>query len=80
MSHGSLDGKARVFQGGYYTDLHKFLGVSRGDEVLYVGDHIFGDILKSKKSLNWRTMLVVPELEVRRGCVRVVCVAGRGAG
>jgi len=52
------DGKARVFQGGFYTDLHKFLGVHRGDEVLYVGDHIFGDILKSKKSLNWRTLLV----------------------
>eukprot|EP00039_Didymoeca_costata_P020528 m.341592 g.341592 ORF g.341592 m.341592 type:complete len:593 (+) comp20248_c0_seq1:226-2004(+) len=57
------DGKARVFQSGYYTDLHRFLGVNLGSEVLYVGDHIFGDILKSKKSLNWRTMLVFPELE-----------------
>ena len=56
-------GRARVFQGGFYTDLHRFLNVTRGDEVMYVGDHIFGDILKSKKSLNWRTMLVVPELE-----------------
>lgn len=34
-----------------------------GSEVLYVGDHIYGDILRSKKSLGWRTMLVVPELE-----------------
>ncbi len=32
-------------------------------QVLYVGDHIYGDILRSKKSLGWRTMLVVPELE-----------------
>jgi hypothetical protein len=31
--------------------------------VLYVGDHIYGDILRSKKTLGWRTMLVVPELE-----------------
>ena len=31
-------------------------------EVLYVGDHIFGDILKSKKVRGWRTFLVVPEL------------------
>ncbi|CAK9161944.1 unnamed protein product, partial [Ilex paraguariensis] len=31
--------------------------------VLYVGDHIYGDILRSKKVLGWRTMLVVPELE-----------------
>lgn len=35
---------------------------SAGDEVLYVGDHIYGDIVKSKKDIGWRTMLVVPEL------------------
>jgi hypothetical protein len=34
-----------------------------GDEILYVGDHIFGDIMKSKGTLNWRTMLVLDELE-----------------
>ena len=33
-----------------------------GLQVLYVGDHIYGDILRSKKTLGWRTMLVVPEL------------------
>ena len=27
-------------------------------QVLYVGDHIYGDILRSKKTLGWRTMLV----------------------
>lgn len=31
--------------------------------MLYVGDHIYGDILRSKKTLGWRTMLVVPELD-----------------
>jgi len=35
---------------------------SRGSDVLYVGDHIFGDILKSKKIRGWRTFLVVPEI------------------
>ena len=35
---------------------------SYNKEVLYVGDHIFGDILKSKKVRGWRTFLVVPEL------------------
>ncbi|ERL92235.1 hypothetical protein D910_09552 [Dendroctonus ponderosae] len=34
----------------------------RGKDVLYVGDHIFGDILKSKKIRGWRTFLIVPEL------------------
>jgi hypothetical protein len=36
-------------QGGNYVDLHSMLGVSSGTEVLYVGDHIYGDILRSKK-------------------------------
>ncbi len=39
------------------------LDVASGAEVLYIGDHIYGDILRSKKELGWRTMLVVPELE-----------------
>ncbi|KAI8472984.1 MAG: purine 5'-nucleotidase [Monoraphidium minutum] len=55
--------KGRVFQGGNYVDLHKMLGITSGTECLYIGDHIYGDILRSKKSLGWRTMLVVPELE-----------------
>ncbi|GBF93676.1 hypothetical protein Rsub_06779 [Raphidocelis subcapitata] len=60
--------KALVFQGGHYIDLHRMLGVSSGTEVLYIGDHIYGDILRSKKSLGWRTMLVVPELEMELEC------------
>uniref|UniRef100_A0A2K5Y5I0 5'-nucleotidase domain containing 4 n=1 Tax=Mandrillus leucophaeus TaxID=9568 RepID=A0A2K5Y5I0_MANLE len=39
----------------------ELLGV-RGKGILYIGDHIFGDILKSKKRQDWRTCLVVPEL------------------
>ena len=31
-------------------------------DVLYTGDHIFGDILKSKKKQGWRTFLIVPEI------------------
>ncbi|KAG2449454.1 hypothetical protein HYH02_005601 [Chlamydomonas schloesseri] len=53
-----------VFQGGWYGDLHKMLGVTEGSQVLYIGDHIYGDIVKSKKDIGWRTMLVVPELEL----------------
>lgn len=37
--------------------------IQLSNKVLYVGDHIYGDILRSKKTLGWRTMLVVPELE-----------------
>ena len=32
-----------------------------------MGDHIYGDILRSKKTLGWRTMLVVPELATELG-------------
>ena len=35
---------------------------AKGKDVLYIGDHIFGDILKSKKTRGWRTFLVVPEM------------------
>lgn len=61
--YSSIDGRARVFQGGSYLDLHKMLGIRSGTEILYVGDHIYGDVLRSKRDLGWRTLLVIPELE-----------------
>ncbi|MCP4545686.1 MAG: HAD-IG family 5'-nucleotidase [bacterium] len=50
------------FSGGNFSMLQSQIG-ARGDEVLYIGDHIFGDILRSKKTSGWRTMMVVEELE-----------------
>lgn len=35
---------------------------AKGKDIVYIGDHIFGDILKSKKRQGWRTFLVIPEL------------------
>ncbi|XVE69879.1 hypothetical protein DITRI_Ditri10aG0027000 [Diplodiscus trichospermus] len=58
-----LNKSCRVFQGGSVGHLHKLLSIESSSQVLYVGDHIYGDILRSKKVLGWRTMLVVPELE-----------------
>jgi hypothetical protein len=54
--------KGKYYQGGNFHILHKLLGVSSGSSVLYVGDHIYADILRSKRTLGWRTCLVVPEL------------------
>ena len=51
-----------VFQGGNANLFQKLAGF-RGDEILYVGDHIYGDIVRSKGSVNWRTALVVEELD-----------------
>lgn len=50
-----------VYQGGNATTFTDHLGVS-GDEILYIGDHIYGDIVRLKKDCNWRTALVVEEL------------------
>ncbi|KAG8574580.1 hypothetical protein GDO81_009231 [Engystomops pustulosus] len=50
-----------VYSGGSSDIVCDLLGV-KGKDILYVGDHIFGDILKSKKRQGWRTFLVVPEL------------------
>ncbi|XP_054403914.1 LOW QUALITY PROTEIN: 5'-nucleotidase domain-containing protein 4 [Pongo abelii] len=50
-----------VYSGGSSDMVCELLGV-RGKDILHIGDHIFGDILKSKKQQGWRTCLVVPEL------------------
>uniref|UniRef100_A0AAX7UU09 5'-nucleotidase, cytosolic II, like 1 n=1 Tax=Astatotilapia calliptera TaxID=8154 RepID=A0AAX7UU09_ASTCA len=55
LQHGT------VYSGGSSDIVCDLLGVI-GKDILYVGDHIFGDILKSKKRQGWKTFLVVPEL------------------
>jgi HAD superfamily 5'-nucleotidase-like hydrolase len=54
--------RIKVYQGGNLTAFEQMTGFT-GDGVLYVGDHIYGDILKSKKSSLWRTCMVIQELE-----------------
>ncbi len=51
-----------VYVGGNAPLVEKTLGL-RGEEILYVGDHLFVDVNVSKKVLRWRTALVVRELE-----------------
>lgn len=53
--------RGHVYAGGSCEGFRRLMKV-RGKEVLYVGDHIFGDVLRCKKSRGWRTFLVVPEL------------------
>jgi len=54
--------KGKIFQGGNAQKLHKLLQITNGDRLLYVGDHMYADILRSKRTLGWRTCLIVPEL------------------
>lgn len=51
-----------IYQGGNAKGLQKELGLD-GDDILYIGDHIYGDILLLKKACDWRTALVIEELE-----------------
>ena len=47
-----------IFFGGCARQVEDFLGLS-GDEILYVGDHLFGDVHFSKVLLRWRTALIL---------------------
>ena len=50
-----------VYQGGNAKKFTDDLNLN-GYEILYIGDHIYGDVLRLKKDCNWRTALVVEEL------------------
>lgn len=54
--------RGHVYSGGNLKDFER-MALYQGEKVLYVGDHIYGDILKTKKSGLWRTVLIVSELE-----------------
>lgn len=54
--------QGQIYSGGCCDVFTELIG-AKGKDVLYVGDHIYGDILKSKKTRGWRTFLVVPELQ-----------------
>lgn len=51
-----------LYQGGNLRDFERMAGFG-GDSVLFVGDHIYGDILRSKKTSTWRTAMIVQEME-----------------
>lgn len=58
--------QGNTFCGGNYEYLQNLLELRPGDEVLYVGDHIWADILRPKKAVGWRTCLILPEIEKDR--------------
>jgi HAD superfamily 5'-nucleotidase-like hydrolase len=59
--HGPLE-RGKIYEGGNLRDFERQLGVP-GSSVLYVGDHIYGDMLRSKKESAWRTAMVMQELD-----------------
>lgn len=58
-----------TYQGGNLEDFERMAGFG-GDSVLFIGDHIYGDILRSKKTTAWRTAMIVQEMETELRQVR----------
>lgn len=54
--------RGKIYAGGNLADFERMSGHA-GEAVLYVGDHIYGDILRSKKTSMWRTCMIVQEIE-----------------
>lgn len=54
--------RGRIYEGGNLADFERLLNIT-GDRILYVGDHIYGDILRSKKESAWRTAMIIQEME-----------------
>jgi HAD superfamily 5'-nucleotidase-like hydrolase len=52
----------KVYQGGNVVAFEQMTGV-KGEQALYIGDHIYGDILRLRKGHMWRTAMVLQELE-----------------
>ncbi len=54
--------RGKVYEGGNLFEFERLSGHA-GENVLYVGDHIYGDIIRNRKASQWRTCFVVQELE-----------------
>jgi len=52
----------KVYQAGNVIAFEQLTGI-KGEQVLYIGDHIYGDILRLRKQHMWRTAMVLQELE-----------------
>jgi hypothetical protein len=61
--------KGVVYQGGDASWVEAGLGLD-GDQILYVGDHLYGDVNVSKQLLRWRTALVVRDIEVDLAAIK----------
>jgi len=54
--------RGKVYAGGHVALLEQHIDAA-GDRVLYVGDHIYGDVLRAKKESAWRTVMIIQEMD-----------------
>lgn len=62
MPHVGPLAPGQAYFGGNARMVEQCFGV-RGEEILYVGDHLYADVHVSKNVLRWRTALITRELE-----------------
>ena len=74
-AQGVAPSRGNIFQGGSYHHLHAMLGVSAGSQVLYVGDHIYGDGACGPS--HYVSSLPRPLSQGSDHAVRVQCCAAR---
>ena len=60
----------KAYAGGNIVQFEQLLGVA-GDRVLYVGDHIYGDVLRAKKETGWRTAMILQEMREEAAALEV---------
>ena len=53
--------RGAIYQGGNQSAFEALTGWA-SDRTLYIGDHIYGDILKSKKTSSWLTCMIIQEM------------------
>jgi 5'-nucleotidase len=58
---GALE-RGRVYYGGNARIVEQHLGLP-GEDILYIGDHVYADVHVTKDVLRWRTALIVREIE-----------------
>ncbi|QQR90157.1 MAG: HAD-IG family 5'-nucleotidase [Myxococcales bacterium] len=60
--------RGKIYMGGNVALFEQLSGVG-GDDVLYVGDHIYGDVLRTKKESAWRTAMILQEMTEELGAL-----------
>jgi len=53
--------RGHIYSGGNIAEFERLFETG-GDRILYVGDHIYGDVLRAKKDSAWRTAMIVQEM------------------
>jgi len=61
--------RTRLYTGGNIVDLQRALGFA-SDEVLYVGDHIYGDVLRATMESAWRAVMIIQEMDAELRVLR----------